>query len=94
MSSDSESRKFDLAERSLQFARRVRSFVKRLPRTIANEEDVRQLIRASGSIGANYIEANEGLGKKDFLVHLRIARREAKETMYYLRLVDCGENST
>lgn len=53
------SRPYDLEERTFQFARSSRTFAKQLPRTISNIEDVKQFIRASGSIGANYIEANE-----------------------------------
>ena len=70
------------------FAERSRAFVKRLARTIGNVEDAKQFIRASGSIGANYIEANEAIGKKDFVMKLKICRREAKETCYWLRLLD------
>ena len=81
---------YDLEERTFAFARRVRQFVKMLPRTIGNIEDVRQVVRSSGSVGANYIEANEALGKKDFRMHLRISRKEAKETRYWLRLLDTG----
>ena len=81
---------YDLEERTFEFARDVRVFAKRLPRTIANIEDVKQLIRASGSVGANYIEANESLGKKDFLMKIKISRKEAKESRYFLRLLDCG----
>jgi four helix bundle protein len=83
-----EPKNYDLEERTYQFAKRVRLFVKRLQRTLANIEDVRQVIRASGSVGANYIEANEALGKKDFLLHIKISRKEAKESRYYLRLLD------
>ncbi|MCW8130832.1 MAG: four helix bundle protein [Planctomycetota bacterium] len=81
---------FDLEERTFRFAQDVRAFVKKLPRNVCNLEDVRQLVRASGSVGANYIEANEGLGKKDARLHLRIARKEAKESRFYLRLLDTG----
>ena len=84
------SKRYDLEERTLQFARDVRAFVKTLPRTMANEEDIRQLVKASGSVGANYIEANESLGKKDFVLHIKISRKEAKETRYWLRLIDTG----
>src|SRR5439155_8141134 len=63
-------------------------FVKRLPRTVCNLEDVRQVVRSSGSVGANYIEANESLSKKDFRLRVRISRRESKETRYWLRLLD------
>jgi hypothetical protein len=58
------SKPYDLKDRTLQFAKASREFVKQLPRTIANIEDVKQSIRASGSIGANYIEANEAIEKK------------------------------
>ncbi|HCM43969.1 TPA: four helix bundle protein [Candidatus Kaiserbacteria bacterium] len=81
-------RRFDLEERSLSFAKNVRAFVKDLPRSIANIEDTKQLVRSSGSIGANYIEANESVGKKDFLFRIRIARKEAKESKYWLRLIE------
>ena len=62
-----------------------------MPRTIANIEDVKQFVRASGSVGANYIEANEAIGKKDFVMKIKICRREAKESGYWLRLLDTGE---
>jgi four helix bundle protein len=79
---------FDLEERTHAYARRVRQLVKRMPRTIGNFEDGKQLVRSSGSVGANYIEANEPLGDKDFLVHMKIARKESKESRYWLRLLD------
>src|SRR5438046_569179 len=84
-------RQYDLEERTFQFARRVRAFVKRLPRTLCNIEDVRQLIKSSGSVGANYIEANEALSKKDFRLRTKISREESKESRYWLRLLDAGE---
>lgn len=82
------SKQYDLEERTFAFAARVRAYVRKLPRTVSNLEDVKQLVRASGSVGANYIEANESLGRKDFSLHIRIARKEAKESAYWLRLVD------
>jgi four helix bundle protein len=75
-------RPYDLEERTFQFAKSVRLFIKTLPRSIANVEDARQLLKASGSVGANYIEANEALSKKDFLVRIKISRKEAKESAY------------
>jgi len=60
--------KYDLEERTFQFAKDVRLFIKTLPKTIANIEDVKQLVKSSGSVGANYREANEALGKKDFFI--------------------------
>jgi len=83
---------YDLEERTFVFARDVREFVKGLKPTIGNVEDSKQLVRASGSVGANYIEANEALSKKDFLMRARICKKESKESRYWLRLVDtCGD---
>jgi four helix bundle protein len=78
---------YDLEERTFEFARNVRTFVRGLPRTLSNIEDVKQLVRASGSVGANYIEANESLGKKDFVMRVKISRKEAKESRFFLRLL-------
>ena len=78
---------FDLEERTFEFAKAVRLFARSLPRTVANLEDVRQLIRSSGSVGANYREANEALSRKDFLLRIRISRKEAKECEYWLKLI-------
>jgi four helix bundle protein len=80
----------DLEDRTFQFAQSVRAFVKQLPRTISNNEDVRQLVRASGSVAANWIEADEALSKKDFLMRVKICRKEAKESRLFLRLIDTG----
>jgi four helix bundle protein len=86
------SKKHDLEERTLKFAKKVRAFVKKLPKNISNLEDGKQLIKSSGSIGANYIEANEALGKKDFIMRIKICRKEAKESRYWLELVDIQNN--
>ena len=77
----------DLEERTAVFAGDVRAFVRKLPRTISNAEDVKQLVRASGSVAANCIEANESLGAKDKLFRFRVCRKEAKEASLWLRLV-------
>src|SRR5881397_2040283 len=78
----------DLEDRTFQFAESVRAFVKQLPRTVSNTEDVRQLVRASGSVAANWIEADEALSKKDFLMRVKICRKE--ESRLFLRLDDTG----
>jgi four helix bundle protein len=85
-------KEYDLEERSFEFAKRVRAFCKKVPKSIANSEDTKQLIKSSGSVGANYIEANESLGKKDFLMRIKISRKEAKESRYWLRLIDLDSN--
>lgn len=78
---------YDLEERTFQFAKEVRLLVKKIEKTLANIEDIKQLIRSSGSVGANYIEANEALGKKDFSFKAKISRKEAKESAFWLRLI-------
>jgi len=82
------SKRYDLEERCLKFSQKVRDYVKRLPRTISNIEYGKQLIRSSGSIGANYIEANESLGRKDFKMRVKISKKEAKESRYWLILTE------
>ncbi len=85
-------REYDLEDRTFQFAKAVRATMKLLPRTLANIEDAKQVIRSSGSVGANYIEANEALSKKDFRMRIKICRKEAKESVYWLRLLDAGSD--
>jgi four helix bundle protein len=80
----------DLEDRTFLFAESVRALVKQLPRTISYVEDVRQLVRASGSVAANWIEADEALSKKDFILRVKICRKEAKESRLFLRLVESG----
>jgi len=92
MNKITNSKPYDLEERTFQFAKSVRIFVKTLPKTVANIDDTKQLVRASGSVGANYIEANESLSKKDFLMKIRISRKEAKESAYWLRLIHDTNN--
>lgn len=82
---------YDLEDRTLNFAKQVRNFTKQLPRTVENIEDIKQLVRASGSQGANYIEANESLSKKDFLMRVKISRKEAKESVFFLQLVNVND---
>ena len=81
-------KRFDLEERTFRFARSVFDFINTLPKTVVNTEITKQVIRSSGSIGANYIEANEALSKKDFGFRIKICRKEAKETVYWLKLMD------
>src|SRR6266581_1809621 len=87
MSEKENPKRYDLEERTYEFARRVRAFIRLLHKTLANIEDAKQLIRASGSVGSNYIEANEALSKKDFVMRVKICRKEAKESRFFLRLV-------
>ena len=78
---------YDLEKRTLDFAKRIVQFCKKLPKNTINTELIRQLIRAGCSIGANYIEANESLSKKDFFYRIKICRKEAKESKYWLEII-------
>lgn len=80
----------DLCERTELFAKQVRAWVRRLPRTESNREDVKQLVRSSGSVAANQIEADDSLGGKDQMMKFRICRKEAREPGLWLRLIHAG----
>ncbi len=88
MTKKRNSKQYDLEDRTFEFAKDVRAFVKKLPKNMANNEDGKQVIRSSGSVGANYIEANDSLSKKDFIMRIKICRKEAKESQYWLNLID------
>lgn len=77
---------YDLESRTLEFARNCRDFINQSKKSITNIEYGKQLARSSGSVGANYIEANESLSKKDFVHRIKISRKEAKESRYWLEL--------
>jgi four helix bundle protein len=79
--------RFDFEERTLAFAKEVIRLCKKLPHNVINREFISQLIRASGSIGANYREANDALSKKDFNHRIKITRKEAKDSHYWLELL-------
>ena len=80
-------RVYDLEERTALFAEHIIAYAESLPKTVGNERIRGQMIDSGTSVGANYIEAKENLGKKDRLMHLKISRKEAKETVYWLRLL-------
>ncbi len=85
-------KRYDLEERTFNFAKKVREFLKKLPKNVFLFEDINQLTRSSGSVGANYIEANESLSRKDFFMRIKICRKEAKESRYWLQLINCNNN--
>ena len=80
-------KRYDLEDRTLEFSKRLIKLIKSLPKDNINLVFGRQLIRSGTSIGANYREANETETKKDFKFRLRISRKEAKETIYWLNLI-------
>ncbi len=87
MANNQTTQKFDLEDRTLEFAKKVIDLLKQLPRNSINLEMVSQGVRSVGSIGANYREANDALGKKDFYMRMKISRKEAKESKYWLELI-------
>jgi four helix bundle protein len=85
---------YDLEMRCEQFAMEVRDFCRGLKHDTINLVYIKQIIRSSSSIGANYIEANENLGKQDQKMKLRISRKEAKETKYWVKLLITDDEET
>ena len=81
-------KKYDLEERTASFAIKCRDFIYKLPKNVANHEYSKQLIRSSGSQAANYIEANEAVSKKDFVLRVKICKKETKESRLWLKLCD------
>jgi len=79
-------KQYNLSGRTFEFATRVIAYLNNLPKSISNIEISKQLIRSAGSVGANYLEAEESLSKKDFIMRIKISRKEAKESVYWLRL--------
>ena len=79
---------FDLEDRTTEFAKRVVCLCRSLPKDSINNRLSGQAVGSAGSIGANYREANDSLGKKDFLHRMRISRKEAKEVIHWLDLIE------
>ena len=94
MRSSDQGRNFDLEERTCKLALNTRAFLKKIKNTVSNYEDSKQLVRSSGSVAANYIEANEALSKKDFIYRIKVCRKEAKESILFFRLIDTYVNSS
>ena len=84
----------DLVNRTFEFAVSVRRFIDRLPKSIANYEDAKQLAGSSGSVAANYLEAQEGLSRKDFFYRIKVCRKEARETGLWLQLLNCATDES
>ena len=80
-------KEFNLEKRTTEFAKAVIRLCKKLPRNPMNDRLVGQVVGSAGSVGANYREANDALGKKDFIQRMKIARREAKESLHWLELI-------
>ena len=77
----------DIKERTFEFAVRVLKMTKYLPKNSANNVLISQIVRSSTSIGANIEEAQGGHTRSDFVHSMNIAKKEARETLYWLRLI-------
>jgi len=84
----------ELEDRFHNFAKGVRDFCTRVKWDVINKKYIKQVIRSSGSISANYIEASDDLGKADEKMKLKISRREAKETIKWIDLILTYNNNS
>jgi four helix bundle protein len=84
---EDQKKKYDLEERTEKFSLRVRDFCLKLKKDAINIQYIKQLVRAAGSIAANYIEANESLGDQDKKMRIKISRKESKESRLWLKHV-------
>ena len=88
-----ERKRYNLEERTFRFAGDVRLFAGKVPKSFINRADLHQLAKSSGSVGANYLEANNALSKRDFVMRVGICLKEAKESGYWLRLLSLPPGS-
>jgi four helix bundle protein len=85
--------KHEIHDRIYQFVLRVLRAVRQLPKTSENGILIKQVVRSSGSIGANAAEADGAESKKEFIQQFTIAKKEAKETYYWLSLISDHNSS-
>jgi len=83
----SNPKQFNLEKRTTEFAKSIIRLCRELPKNPINDRLIGQVTGSAGSVGANYREANDALGKKDFIHRLKISRKEAKETMHWLEII-------
>ena len=88
MSNNQNNKKYDLEDRTLEFGKKIIHLAKDLPKNTINFNLCDQVIRSGTSMGANYREANETETKKDFSFRIRACRKEGKETIYWLQLIE------
>ncbi|MBI3442553.1 MAG: four helix bundle protein [Candidatus Sungbacteria bacterium] len=82
-----DKKKYDLAERTARFGEAIIEFVQRLSDSPINRPLINQIVRSGTSIGANYMEADGAESKKDFQHKIGISKKEAKETLHWLRMI-------
>jgi four helix bundle protein len=83
----SAARVYDLEERTARFGEAVIDFAKIIPQNAVTTRIISQLVAAATSVGANYVEADDAVSKKEFLKSIEICRKEARETKHFLRMI-------
>jgi four helix bundle protein len=82
-----KNRVYDLEERTARFSEAVIDFAKPIPQNPVTNRLINQLVGAGTSVGANYVEADDSVSKKDFLKSIGTCRKEARETKHFLRMI-------
>ena len=88
MSAARNHKPFDLEERTYAFALEVRLFLRHTKWDPVSWPDIKQLLRSSGSVAANYVESIESISDADALYRLRVTKKEARESGLWLRLIN------
>jgi len=78
---------YDLEERTARFGEAVIDFAKQIPQDAVTDRLISQLVGAATSVGANYVEADDAVSKKEFLKSIGTCRKEARETKHFLRMI-------
>jgi four helix bundle protein len=81
MTETQNAKRYDLEDRTLNFAKHTIEFINKLPKILTNVEISKQLVRSASSVGANYIEANESLSKKDFIMKIKYVAKKQKKVV-------------
>ena len=82
-----ETRTYDLEERTARFGEAVIDFVRTIPQDAVTNRLIGQLVGAATSVGANYLEADDAVSKKEFLKNIGMCRKESRETKHFLRMI-------
>src|SRR5260370_23942652 len=80
-------RVYDLEERTAHFGEAVIDFARTIPQTVVTSQLISQLVGAATSVGANYVEADDAVSKREFLKNIGTCRKEAREVKHFLRMV-------
>jgi four helix bundle protein len=79
-------RVYDLEERTAQFGEAVIDFAKAIPQNAVTNRIINQLVGAGTSIGANYVEADDAVSKREFLKSIGTCKKETREVKHFLRM--------